>query len=199
MVIVSEVEDIVERNRWFFSFVLFAACILSGQYLMDLKIFQVVKANPLVIGKYFLYYLACGFIYSSVRWVYFLWKFRFERNIKLEIFRTEYKNKNIKYGYSGYGIEKDDSQELAEYKFLSCTIYKHSYLKECPQFRNYKSRIVSWWIFWVPSFIGMIFSDFVRQLVDFTVESFSKTYQHISNMIVPEIKDPRNTNETKSV
>jgi len=90
-----------------------------------------------------------------------------------------------------YGINPDDSQELAEYKFLSCVPYKKTYLKERPQFRHYKSRIVSWWIFWLPSFIGMIFSDLARQLVDFTVEAFSATYQKISNTIVTEIKDPR--------
>jgi len=84
LVIVSEVEDIVEGRRWFFSFILFSACILSGQYLMDLQIFQSIKANPLIISKYFLCYVACGFVYSSARWVYFLWKFRFERNIQLE-------------------------------------------------------------------------------------------------------------------
>ncbi len=79
----------------------------------------------------------------------------------------------------------------SEYQFLNCEYFKNTRLSKSPSYKEYKSKIVAWVIFWIPSLIGTLLNDFVRKFVTWVVNRFSALYQHLSNKIVGDFPETK--------
>jgi hypothetical protein len=102
----------------------------------------------------------------------FLYKFKEEREIKLEC------------------IKKQDSSNTG-FDVLKFKSYKGTNLLKTPDYKNYRSDIIAWVIFWIPSFIGTLLDDFVRKLVTFIVNRFGRAFQYLSQKIVGDFLESK--------
>jgi len=208
----------VEYYGW--STLLLLVSLASLHYLLKLPIIDYFKENPFSILTWFCYYLVGALIWSFIKWIMFLYKFRSVREEKLHEFhkrqeedkeRREAQDRREKSDYEMRVAlyEADTSprrdfdkprefkpspisnlERKTDWDFLSGEYHKDTTLNKTPLFREYKRKIVAWAVFWIPSLIGTLLDDFVRKLMSRLVEAFSGWYQALSNKIVGNFPKP---------
>lgn len=183
----------VELEQYIFSGVLLVSfCIIAFFAQENLRpIFRSIVENPIVLPVSFGCYLVIGFVWSFVKWISFLYRFKEYRDELIETFKQEKiktaeKEDSIRKGFaSDIALGRADNSKDELIFFLRKNSYKKTNdLSKPPSFREYKSNIVAWVILWVPSLIGTLLNDFVRKLVAWIANRMSAFYQKLSQKIV---------------
>jgi hypothetical protein len=166
------------------------------QFLMKINIYNYIKDNPNTIVLTFVIYLSLGLIWSFIKWVSFLYKFKQCREDKLKQFYKhedyELNRENERLAVIGKAPLTHFTTKVSEFGFLNDIIYKNkTRMSKSPSFIDYKGDIVAWVIFWIPSLIGTLLNDFVGNLVIWIVNRFSALYQKLSNKIVGDLPNEK--------
>ena len=190
---------LVELEQWGWSTILFIGGLACVHFLMKINLVEKISNNFSHIAIVIFTSLALGIVWSVFKWISFLYKFKKVREEKLESFRKNQKLVND----LGHEICKGDvwpskpEPVKSEYQFLNCEYYKNTNtpLSKSPSYKEYKSKIVAWVIFWIPSLIGTLLNDFVKKFVTWVVNRFSALYQRLSNKIVGDFSEVKETHE----
>lgn len=185
-------------------------CLLSLaslHFVLKLPLWSYFSENPSYIVILLLASLVCGIVWSFMKWISFLYKFREVREEKLEAFRARKAklvqskadddarakkeaemrgalNDGARIRYYGSELEK------TEFEYLDNESYKKTKLSQAPSYKDYRGKIVAWIIFWIPSLIGTLLDDFVRRMVEWIANRFKAVYQHLSHKIVGNFPKP---------
>jgi hypothetical protein len=186
---------LVELEQWGWSTGLFVGSLVCVHFLMKINLLEYISKNFSHIALIILLSLSLGIIWSIFKWISFLYKFKEVREERLESFRENRKlvnDLNSEICKSDVWPSKSESVK-SEYEFLNCEYYKNTNtrLSRSPSYKQYKSKIVAWVIFWIPSLIGTLLNDFVRKFVTWVVNRFSALYQCLSNKIVGDFPETK--------
>jgi hypothetical protein len=168
---------------YWWSSIVFISSLLSLHFIWKLPVLSYAKANILTIAVLFCVYLCIGLVWSFIKWILFLYRFKEERDERLEKF------KEIQIKFKEYNPNVLDTR--TESSVLKEYTYKGTNLAKAPSYKDYHSDIVAWVIFRIPSLIGTLLDDFVRKLVTFIVNRFGKTFQYLSQKIVGDFSEQK--------
>lgn len=215
---------LVQLEFWLGSTLMCVASLLALHFLMKVDLLSYITENPSTILLLFGIYLAAGIVWSFVKWISFLYRFKEYREEMLEKFRAEKVSGEQRHARKMAEVVRDleaenkiriarvqepislDVRVKAIYWEPAFTKTEFEYLKHCyfkntsdlskaPSYKDYKAKIVAWVIFWIPSLIGTMFDDFVRKLVTWIVNRFSTLYQTLSLKIVGNFPEPSKKEE----
>jgi len=185
----------VQEEQYVWSTVICIASLAILQFIMKVDIWNYISINPTKLLVISLIYLSLSILWSGVKWVTFLYKFKEYRAQKIiayyqerELYLKQHNERLIAIGKEPLLSDSEEGKKvlgkMSEFAFLNDEFYKNSRLTKAPSFHKYKTDIVAWVIFWIPSFIGTLLNDFVHKLVTWIVTRFSAVYQTLSNKIV---------------
>lgn len=157
------------------------------QLLNVADIFSYVVHHIVNSLEYIVYYLVTGIVWSFVKWLSFLFKFRSKfREVKRDFLR----NNNI-VGTNVIPQHLMDSFDKYRREQYSYNINIDFSTGKKPLAIKNKSRLIAWAAFWPCSFIGTFLNDPVRRLFTFLFNSFKDLYQKLSDWVFandPELK-----------
>jgi hypothetical protein len=187
---------IVQMEQYGWSTVVCIGSLAFIQFLMKINIYNYIKDNPNTIVLTFAIYLSLGIGWSIIKWVCFLYKFKQRRKDKLKQFYKheddELNRENERRAKIGKAPLTNFTTGRSEFRFLNDIFYDNqTRMSKSPSFSDYKTDIVAWVIFWIPSLIGTLLNDFIRNLVIWIVNRFSTLYQILSNKIVGDLPNEK--------
>jgi hypothetical protein len=176
LIIFFAVVLLVQLDCFGWATILMFATIGAIQYFHVADLWLLVKEHTVqtLIGIFV--YTLVGLIWSVVKWLVFLQKFKNKRNkICSSIQRRSKAEDSIKRITS---IIREN---------LEITYYQGTRLIDVPQVDKYKSRIISWGIWWPVSIIGTFLNDFVQNIFSLLYHYLGSYYQKMANKIVPDL------------
>ena len=123
-----------------------------------------IRMNPIFIGTGFILYLIFGTIWSGFKW------FLFVRDKAIKIQETIDSN--------GY---ESAARIWKTYDIRETDILSSNFKCLTPKVREYKKKITTWIIFWIPSAIWFLLNNPIRRAANWIFEQVKDIFQAISN------------------
>lgn len=177
-----------------FSTLVTLALIGSCVFLSKVPVLAYVMANPLNTVGYVGIYFIFAIIWSFLKWRSFLIAFRECRENAIEVF-NEMVLTNQKYYHNTYDDKWEVSNSISRpnllVDWLNCCSYKGSNLDKAPKFNTYKSKIVAWAVWWIPSIIESTIRFLLQDFIIAMIEKLKKQYQIMSNRLVGDFEEKK--------
>ena len=189
------ITTLVELERYGWSTTLIIAGIVLCNILHVFSVVNFFKYHFWTTMLYSLYYMGLGTGWSTTKWCLFLLRFKEERQAKLDEFHEN--QREARECFAADDAYRNDPEILTQtdYQYLRNCYYKSTRLSRAPRIRDYKSKFISWLVFWPFSFVGTIFHDLVKRIATWIYERLNKGLQKMSDKMVGDFPEPPEAND----
>lgn len=161
------VTAIIENSEgWFFPTFAFLGSVTFVNWFYNLGILSFSRMHPLYAAKLVLVYLACGVVWSFIKWYFLLHKNKVAYNKA----RSEFLEKN--------GATQMTPELAARFRETVLSIYN---APKIPRASEHKSDLIRWATYWPFSVLGFCVNDLVRKAYTWVYEILQSSYQRMAD------------------
>jgi len=135
---------------------IFSLLILSALLIFfgDFNVYKYIKANPILLLKYFSMYIVIGVVWGVCKYYFFLTKIR-----RLYV---DSKKKYMK----THSLQDMTSQDLKNWKSGWGMNGEREIFEKDTEFWRNKARIITWMTYWPLSMVWTVISDLVKRVLE---------------------------------